>query len=379
MPHIHLSITPRERYQNDLQQPGFQHDPAQAVVVAHLQDLYERLTERYGHGNPRHWSLVSRLRGLVPARSEPPEQGLYLWGGVGRGKTYLMDIFFDSLPFDGKMRVHFHRFMRRIHHELSALAGKSDPLELVAERLSKEARIICFDEFFVADITDAMILGNLLGGLFRRGVSLVTTSNIEPEQLYKDGLQRERFLPAIDLLNRHTQVVHVDSPVDYRLRALERAELYHCPLDAQADQSLWRSFSSLAPEPTAVREGVDLEIEGRPIRVRYVTEDVAWFDFPAICDGPRSQNDYIELAREYHAVLISNVPAFSSGNDDQARRFINLVDEFYDRDVKLVLSAAQPLRSLYMKGRLQFEFERTVSRLLEMQSHDYLARPHKTS
>lgn len=369
-------MTPRERYQSDLQQSGFHYDPAQEAVVSHLQDLHDRLVERYGSGNrSRGW--LSRVRGLLAKKPEEPEQGLYLWGSVGRGKTYLMDVFFDSLPFEQKMRAHFHRFMRRIHQELKSLAGESDPLEAVAERLSRETRVICFDEFFVSDITDAMILGNLLRGLFRRGVTLVTTSNIVPEQLYKDGLQRERFLPAIVLLNRHTRVVHVDSAVDYRLRALERAELYHSPLDVQADESLYRSFASLSPEQGDVREGHTLEVEGRPIRARRVTEDVVWFDFPAICDGPRSQNDYIELAREYHAVLISNVPAFTPNNDDQARRFINLVDEFYDRNVKLVLSAARPLELLYEGGKLQFEFERTVSRLLEMQSHEYLARAHK--
>jgi cell division protein ZapE len=367
--------TPRQRYLSDLQQPGFAHDPAQEAVVDHLQNLYERLVARYGQ--QARTPLFKRLRGLFGPDQQEPEQGLYLWGGVGRGKTYLMDIFYESLPFEAKMRAHFHRFMRRIHQELKSLAGQSDPLQQVAERLGTEARIICFDEFFVSDITDAMILGNLLDALFRRGVTLVTTSNIVPDQLYKDGLQRERFLPAIALLNRYTKVVHVDSPVDYRLRALERAELYHWPLGEQADESLQRSFSSLAPEQTTVREDVALEIEGRPIRARRVTEDVVWFDFPAICDGPRSQNDYIEVAREYHAVLISNVPEFTPVIDDQARRFINLVDEFYDRNVKLVLSAARPLDTLYAGGRLRFEFERTQSRLLEMQSHEYLARPHK--
>lgn len=367
--------TPKQRYLSDLQQPGFAHDPAQEAVVDHLQNLYERLVARYGRRERP--ALLKRLRDMLGAEQKGPEQGLYLWGGVGRGKTYLMDIFFESLPFETKMRAHFHRFMRRIHQELKSLAGQSDPLEQVADRLSREAHIICFDEFFVSDITDAMILGNLLDALFRRGVTLVATSNIVPDQLYKDGLQRERFLPAIALLNRHTRVVHVDSPVDYRLRALERAELYHWPLDEQADESLQRSFSSLATEQTTVHEDVALEIENRPIRARRVTEDVVWFDFPAICDGPRSQNDYIEVAREYHAVLISNVPGFTAHNDDQARRFINLVDEFYDRNVKLVLSAARPLNSLYEGGRLRFEFERTQSRLLEMQSHEYLARPHK--
>lgn len=366
-------VSPRDRYSSDLKQPGFQYDPAQEMVVERLQDLYERLVQRHG----RRDTLLSKARAFFSRTQNGPERGLYLWGGVGRGKTYLMDVFFESLPFEEKMRAHFHRFMRRVHQELKDLAGESNPLEQVAERLSKEARVICFDEFFVSDITDAMILANLLDGLFRRGVCLVATSNIVPDQLYRDGLQRERFLPAIALLKEHTEVVHVDSPVDYRLRALERAELYHCPLDDTADRSLLQSFESLVLDAEAVQSDVDLEIEGRPIRARRLADDVVWFDFPALCDGPRSQNDYIELARVYHAVLVSNVPAFTPHKDDQARRFINLVDEFYDRNVKLILSAAQPLETLYQGGRLAFEFERTVSRLLEMQSHEYLARPHR--
>lgn len=366
-------LSPRDRYASDLKQPGFHYDPAQEMVVEKLQGLYERLVQRH----QRRDSLWAKAQGLFKRNQSGPERGLYLWGGVGRGKTYLMDVFFESLPFEEKMRSHFHRFMRRIHHELKDLAGESNPLELVAERLSREARVLCFDEFFVSDITDAMILGNLLDGLFRRGVCLVTTSNIVPDQLYRDGLQRERFLPAIALLNQHTEVVHVDSPVDYRLRALERAELYHCPLGEAADLSLEQSFESLVLDAEAVQVDADLEVEGRLMRAHRVADDVVWFDFPAVCDGPRSQNDYIELARVYHAVLISNVPAFTANQDDQARRFINLVDEFYDRNVKLILSAARPLESLYQGGRLAFEFERTVSRLLEMQSHEYLARPHR--
>lgn len=365
--------SPQARYASDLEQPGFHYDPAQEMVVERLQDLYQRLLRRHNCQKP----LLARICGLLRKKPERPEKGLYLWGGVGRGKTYLMDVFFESLPFETKMRAHFHRFMRRVHQELKALAGESDPLELVAERLSREAEVICFDEFFVSDITDAMILANLLDALFRRGVCLVATSNIAPDLLYKDGLQRARFLPAIALLKEHTEVVHVDSPVDYRLRALERAELYHSPLDAAADKSLQQSFDSLVPDADSVQANVELEVEGRKIPVRRVADDVAWFDFAALCDGPRSQNDYIELARVYHAVLVSNVPAFTPDKDDQARRFVNLVDEFYDRNVKLILSAAEPLESLYQGGRLAFEFQRTASRLLEMQSHEYLARPHR--
>ena len=250
-------------------------------------------------------------------------------------------------------------------------------LEHVARRIADEARVICFDEFFVSDITDAMILGGLFELLFDYGVSLVATSNIIPDGLYKDGLQRSRFLPAIAMLNKHTQVVNVDGGVDYRLRTLEQAELYHSPLDVAADESLQRSFDQLNPDDQHVQLNFDLEINDRPIKVRSLSDDVAWFDFAELCDGPRSQNDYIELAREFHAVLIGNVPQLGGANDDQARRFINMIDEFYDRQVKLVITAAVPLEQLYAGGRLDFEFERTQSRLLEMQSHDYLALEHR--
>ena len=318
--------------------------------------------------------LVGWLRGLRGEQAEP-EIGLYFWGGVGRGKTYLVDTFYDCLPFERKMRVHFHRFMQRVHSELNSLEGEKNPLEIVAERLAAEARVICFDEFFVTDIGDAMILGGLMEGLFARGVTLVATSNIVPEKLYENGLQRQRFLPAIALVEKYTQVVNVDAGIDYRLRTLQQAELFHHPLDAGADESLRDSFERLAPEPGKHWER--LEINSRYLTCRCLADDVAWFDFAELCDGPRSQNDYIELARIFHAVLISGVPEFVSDKDDQARRFINLVDEFYDRNVKLVLAAAKPLLELYSGGRLEFEFQRTISRLQEMQSFEYLAREHK--
>ncbi|UZJ44832.1 cell division protein ZapE [Marinimicrobium sp. C6131] len=368
--------TPRHRYQRDLEQPGFTQDPAQARVVDELQALFEVLVERAAPnaGLSGVWSRLWRLLSKAPIT---PVTGLYIWGGVGRGKTYLMDNFYESLPFERKMRAHFHRFMRRVHGDLKQLDGQKNPLEQVADRIAGEARVICFDEFFVSDITDAMILGTLMQALFRRGVTLVATSNIPPDNLYKDGLQRSRFLPAIEQIKRHTKVLELDSHNDYRLRALEQAELYHSPLDERADESLMASFRSLVPAEDEICADQVLEVEGRAIRARYLGEDVAWFEFLALCDGPRSQNDYIELAREFHAVVVSNVPPLGRGNDDQARRFINLVDEFYDRRVKLVLSAARPLTQIYDEGRLSFEFERTISRLLEMQSRDYLAQPHK--
>ncbi len=365
-----LAESPRAKYQVLVRQDGYQPDPAQAEVVDLLEDLYQRLVSR--EREPA--GLFRRLlrRGRLQAE---PEVGLYLWGGVGRGKTMLMDLFFECLPERDRMRMHFHRFMARVHKELRDLAGTADPLQQVADRLATEGSVLCFDEFFVSDIGDAMILGELLAALFERGVTLVATSNVQPDRLYENGLQRRRFLPAIELLKHHTRVHKVDGPVDYRLRVLERAEIYHSPLDAAAERSLRRSFEALAPEKPSER--LVLEIEGRPIRARQVAEDVAWFEFAELCEGPRSQNDYIELARIFHAVLISNVRRFTTRNEDAARRFISLVDEFYDRNVKLIVSAEAPVTELYAGERLRFEFERTESRLLEMQSHDYLARTHR--
>jgi len=286
----------------------------------------------------------------------------------------LMDLFFECLPPSDRLRMHFHRFMQRIHRELTGLSGTPDPLKVVAEGIVAQTSVLCFDEFFVSDIGDARILGELFEHLFARGVTLVATSNVEPDRLYENGLQRRRFLPAIEALKAHTRVHCLDSGTDYRLRVLERAEIYHVPLDAAAERSLSQSFHALAPEPP--EEHVALTIENRIIRARMVAEDVAWFEFGELCEGPRSQNDYIELARIFHAVLISNVRRFTTRDEDAARRFISLVDEFYDHNVKLILSADVPIESLYAGERLRFEFERTRSRLLEMQSHEYLSRTH---
>ena len=363
--------TPWQRYQADLEREDFSHDPAQESAVVLLQDLYERLLARRRDRSGGIAGWLRRFRG----ETVEPEIGLYLWGGVGRGKTYLVDTFYDCLPFSQKMRVHFHRFMQRVHAELTQLEGEKNPLETVADRLADEAAVMCFDEFFVTDIGDAMILAGLMEALFARGVTLVATSNIEPQHLYENGLQRQRFLPAIALVEKYTQVVNVDAGVDYRLRTLQQAELYHYPLDAAADESLNTSFERLAPDTGKHWER--MEINGRYLTCRCVADDVAWFDFGELCDGPRSQNDYIELARIFHAVLLSGVPRFTSELNDQARRFINLVDEFYDRNVKLILSAEVPILELYSGGRLEFEFQRTISRLQEMQSYEYLAREHK--
>ncbi|WP_227515629.1 cell division protein ZapE [Marinobacter salinus] len=364
-------MTPLERYQKDLERPDFQRDPAQEDAVRRLQSLYDKLVEAESDRD----KAITKLRRKLKKGKEQPVKGLYFWGGVGRGKTYLMDTFYESLPFERKMRVHFHRFMQRVHNELKLLKGEKNPLELVSKKFADEARVICFDEFFVSDIGDAMILATLMDGLFGRGVTLVCTSNIVPDGLYKDGLQRARFLPAIALVKKHTDVVNVDGGVDYRLRTLEQAELFHSPLDEDADVSLRKSFDALAVE--AAKHSQSMEINGRKIPAQAHADDVVWFDFKDVCDGPRSQNDYIELARQFHAIIISNVPVLGGDKQDQARRFINMIDEFYDRNVKVIISAAAPITELYSGGRLSFEFERTESRLLEMQSQEYLEAAHK--
>ena len=361
------------RYQQNIEAQGYQEDASQKAAIERLQRLSDELQKQANTSKHAGW-----LKSFFMSKSVcEPVTGVYLWGGVGRGKTYIMDIFYECLPFENKMRAHFHRFMRRVHSELKLLESEKNPLEKVADRLSDEARVICFDEFFVSDITDAMILANLLKALFERGVALVATSNIVPDRLYENGLQRSAFLPAIALLNKYTDVINLDSGTDYRLRTLVSAHLYHAPLSEESDKALYGYFDQLSPDSNAVRMNEPLEVEGRRILARYEADDVVWFDFLALCDGPRSQNDYIVLSKEYHTVLVSGVPVFKAANDDQARRFINLVDEFYDRRVKLILSAEKPLLELYCGGRLAFEFQRTISRLQEMQSKEYLAEAHR--
>jgi cell division protein ZapE len=364
-------MTPLSRYQADLKREGFSYDSAQEKAIGHLQDLFDKLVAAERKRKPGRIAIIkSKLK-----KETQPIKGLYFWGGVGRGKTYLMDNFFDALPFERKMRIHFHRFMHRVHAELKTLTGTKDPLKVVARKFASETRVLCFDEFFVTDIGDAMILSGLLDELFKNQVTLVCTSNIVPDGLYKDGLQRARFLPAIALLNLHTQVVNVDGGVDYRLRTLEDAELYHYPLGEAAYASLQKSYEGLAVELGS--HGTALDINGRIIRAHKHADDVVWFDFKELCDGPRGQSDYIELAKEFHAVLIGNVPVLGGEKDDQARRFVNMIDEFYDRSVKVIISAEVAIADLYSGGNLNFEFDRTKSRLLEMQSREYLELPHK--
>lgn len=360
-----------DRYQQALKQHGFESDPAQQEAIALLNTIASNLiNRRFGPA-----ALIRRLPLAGRLISPPaPVRGAYLWGGVGRGKTFVMDVFFEALPFEDKLRYHFHRLMYRVHNRLKELGGTTDPIETVADELAAQARVICFDEFFVADIGDAMILGKLLDALFRRGVCFVATSNIPPEQLYKDGLQRQQFLPAIEMVQRHTHVFNLDNGNDYRLRVLTQAEIWHSPLDSGWEAKLNDYFTAIAPE--AGTTGQTMEILGRELQTRRRAGDAVWFDFRELCDGPRSQNDYIELARTFHTVLLSDVPELTREQEDQARRFIALVDEFYDRRVKLIISAARPIESIYSGSRLTAEFGRTASRLQEMQSTEYLAAPH---
>jgi cell division protein ZapE len=357
------------RYTAALAARGFAPDPAQARAVATLARVGRELAARPGGDG-----VIARLRRRLAGAPPAPVQGAYLWGGVGRGKTFVMDLFYEALPFPDRLRYHFHRLMYRVHGRLKTLHDREDPLEVVAAEFAAQARVICFDEFYVTDIADAMILGNLLDALFRRGVTLVATSNIAPGDLYRGGLQRQRFLPAIDLIRKHTEVLEVDAGTDYRLRVLERTEIWHSPLDAGADAGLARWFEALAPDEGS--RGQSIELNGRDVPTRRRAGGIAWFDFAALCDGPRSQEDYIEVARAFQAVVLSGVPVLDESMEDQARRFVALVDEFYDRRVKLVVSAAAPVPGLYRGSRLRSEFARTTSRLLEMQSRDYLAAPH---
>lgn len=361
-----LSI--REAYEDSLHREGHERDVAQETIVDLLQGLQQRLQTH----KPRRG--LRRLLGRASQSEVAAEKGFYIWGGVGRGKTFLMDLFFETLAIEQKKRIHFHRMMHEVHVRLKSLGDVEDPLDQVAAAIASDTRVLCFDEFFVSDIGDAMILGKLLDGLFRHGVTLVTTSNSEPDELYRDGLQRQRFLPAIEMLKTCTQVVHMDGSVDYRLRLLQQAGTYLSPEDDDAQLRLQHFFDESAS--SQITENRMLDINGREIRARRCARGIVWFDFIDICDGPRSQNDYIEIARWYPTVIVSGVPVLGSELENQARRFIALVDEFYDRRVKLMVSAAATVDSLYFGQHLAFEFDRTVSRLVEMQSTDYLASPH---
>ena len=356
----------RAVYEEELQKRGYQSDPAQLLAIEAL----ERCASE--------WTAYKSKRRHVLSKffSRPPiPKGVYLFGGVGRGKSFLMDCFFAAVPIERKTRLHFHEFMREVHRELTAMQGTVNPLDALGKRMAQRYRLICFDEFHVADITDAMILHRLLVALFDNGVGFVTTSNFKPDGLYPDGLHRDRILPAIALLNQRMQVLNVDNGTDYRRRTLEMVQLYHSPLGASADLQMNDAFNRLATGPD---DHPILQIEAREITAKRRSGDVVWFDFRAICGGPRSQNDYLEIASQYHTVLLSNVPQMPVSMASEARRFTWLIDVLYDRRVKLIMSAAVAPEALYVAGPIAHEFPRTVSRLHEMQSSEFLALAHRT-
>jgi cell division protein ZapE len=367
-------VSPGDAYRASLAEGAVLEDEAQAQVMALLDQRFTQLVAR--SANKAGWfaSLANKFLSSKSGRADTSIKGLYLWGGVGRGKTMMMDMFCHALPPERRQRMHFHRFMRRVHDGLGRFSGQANPLLKVADEIASQGDVLCFDEFFVSDIGDAMILGEVMTALFARGVVLVATSNVEPANLYKNGLQRSRFLQAIDQIYAHCDVHEIDQGQDFRLRTLQQARLYHWPLSESTDQSMRESFSALASDRE--KSNVRLRVENRMIEALKVAGDVAWFRFSSLCEGPRSQNDYIELATLFTTVLMSEVPVLDVNREDAARRFISLVDEFYDRRVKLVISADQPITDLYQGQRLSFEFERTQSRLLEMQSEEYLSQPH---
>lgn len=362
--------TLREQYQRQLAARHSDSDPGQLAVLARLEQLRTALLAATGRRLPR-WLGRWTRRGAALA-----PRGIYLWGEVGRGKTWLMDLFFESLPFPEKLRNHFHHFMREIHSQLRVLEGAINPLQQVAATLAARARLICLDELFVSDITDAMLLGGLFSALLEHGVTLVITSNVPPHELYRDGLQRARFLPAIALLESRLDVLALQGEIDYRLRHLRQAPIYLSTADPQrAQENMEALFERLAGQQGDSERR--LQIGGRLLCAYRRRGAVVWFSFATLCEGTRSTGDYVEIASQFRTVLVSEIPTLTHDNEDAARRFIALVDEFYDRGVKLVISAARPPAELYQGERLQKEFLRTASRLVEMQSEEYLARAHR--
>jgi cell division protein ZapE len=351
----------RELYEQTLAERGYASDPAQLRAI----DALQRCEDEWADYKARRSNAVTKL--LV---RPPIPRGVYMYGGVGRGKSFLMDCFFQAVPLTRKTRLHFHEFMREVHRELQELKGTVNPLDELGKRIARRFRLICFDEFHVADVTDAMILHRLLDAMFANRVSIVTTSNFHPDDLYPNGLHRDRILPAIELLKQRLEIINVDNGTDYRQRTLEHVQLYHTPLGPEADAAMDRAFSELAE---ARDESPLLHIEQRELRARRRAGGVVWFDFKTLCGGPRSQNDYLELATQFHTLLLSGVPQMPPRLASEARRFTWLVDVLYDRRVKLILSAEVPAEALYLEGPLAHEFPRTVSRLHEMQSAEFLA------
>lgn len=366
-------VSPLTKYNQDIENGTLIPDESQKQAVLELETLFQTVLSRHREQSPGIFTRLIKPLFNGNHANQDPLRGLYLWGPVGRGKSYLVDTFYDCLPFPNKTRIHFHSFMRAIHADMKKYPQEQSPLTLVAKQWSETIKVLCLDEFHVGDITDAMILSNLLEALFEHEVMLLTTSNDEPQDLYKDGLQRDRFLPAIDLINTRLKVIPLAGATDYRLRALEQAQVYYQPHTAATNEELKKRFLAIAGRG---HQAGSIEVEGRHIDTVYRAEGAVWFAFSALCEGPRSVADYIEVALCHHTMFLSDVPCFDNDNNDAARRFINLIDELYDRNVNLILSAAAEPEALYGGTRLNKFFLRTVSRLREMQSHEYLARPH---
>lgn len=373
---------PSALFQQALTRHHYQADSAQLQAIAALDRLFMQLQQRQHH--PVHPERISWLRRWLPGRGQHSVpvvnrlRGVYLWGGVGRGKTWLMEVFYQALPGERKLRQHFHRFMYDLHHELTLKKGQEDPLHKIAQSLAARYDVICFDECMVTDITDAMLLGRLFTYLFAEGVVLVTTSNVAPDDLYRNGLQRARFLPAIAQIKQHCEVLNVDAGLDYRLRTLQQASIYHWPLSHNASAQMQQCFTQLTGERAPVSEHSlhVLHIHHRPLSVLAAQAGVVMVEFAELCQKARSPADYIELARQFHTVLLVNVRTMNSEQEDTARRFLALVDEFYAHRVKLIISAETAQNQLYQGNLLTFEYQRCYSRLQEMQSLDYLAQPH---
>ncbi|MBI1906301.1 MAG: cell division protein ZapE [Rhodocyclales bacterium] len=352
-------------YEAQLAARGYKADPAQRAAVTRLQQLYGALME-FKEARASTWRKLF-------ARPQMP-RSVYFWGGVGRGKSFLMDCFFDAVPYRRKRRVHFHAFMQEVQNDLKNNNREPDPLQKVADRIAAETRLLCFDEFHVSDIADAMILGRLLDALFARGTIFVMTSNYPPDGLYPNGLQRINFVPTIEMMKQRFDVFELDNGTDYRLRTLEKIEIYLIPADAVAETKMRQDFVRLAG---VERQAGVVEVLGRQFPVLGHAAEIIWFDFDTLCGGPRSQNDYLEIAREHHTVLLTGVPRLSAENASEARRFTWLIDVLYDHRVKLIMSAEVEAHALYTEGHNAHEFARTVSRLIEMRSRDYLAEAHR--
>lgn len=365
-------MTPLSLYQADLQKANFFADASQAQAIQHLQRLYDDLQKKPNVSKPKMGLLSRLLRREVLMKSDI--KGIYFYGGVGRGKTYLMDMFFNSLNTQRKSRLHFHHFMLRVHKELGLLAGQKNPLIKIAKKFAGETDLICFDEFFVDDITDAMILAGMFEALFSEGVILVATSNIQPSDLYKNGLQRTRFLPAIALIEAHCEIYNLDGGKDYRLDRLIDTEIYHFPLDSQAQSLVFDTFERLARGEKSYDK--PLIINAREIQTSAFSVDTLLIKCASLCDGPRAVADYIELAIVYRTIILTDVPQMNVQKNDMARRFIAMIDEFYNHHVVVIISAEVDVYSLYAGHQLAFEFQRCISRLLEMQSKQYLQKAH---